>query len=141
MDIRGFLLGSRDFKTPAEIVSIVRLSPEFDPLKESSEEPILIFQTSKQQTWLVATPERLYCVLDDIRRGFTELQWSTPKKDLVSNGKIIVPISTRPTHDDSERTGLLDIGKRRNWYFTKSLFASEPAESQVKRVIAKQMLG
>jgi hypothetical protein len=137
MNIRELLLGRRDLKTAEQIVEIVRSSTNFDQSEEGLEEALLIFQTSKQQTWLIATTERLYCVLDDISRGFTRTQWSMTKKTIVCNNKIILPISTR---DKTDQTGLLDLGKHRGWLFTKRLFASSPIDEQVKKLIKKKML-
>lgn len=143
MDIRSFFLGSNEeFKASADIARVIASSPEFDPSKESiaTAEPLLIFQTSKQQTWLVATPLRLYCVLDDLGRSFTRVQWSIPKERLVTDKKVSVSIARRERRETSERSGLLDIDNHRNWLYSKKLFASENIESQIRRLIAHSML-
>jgi hypothetical protein len=144
MDIRSFLLGSaEEFKSPPDIFRVIAGSPQFDPSMESvtTAEPLLIFQTSKQQTWLVATPKRLYCVLDDLGRSFTRVQWSIPRERLVTENKVSVSIASRERREKSERSGLLDIDNHRSWLYSKKLFASESRESQVKRLIARRMLG
>lgn len=137
--VREFLLGRDEFKTADQIIEIVAKSPFFDPQREDTAhaEALLIFQTSKQQTWLVATQAQLYCVLDDLGKSFTRVQWAVPKEKLVADGKITVPISTS---DKTEKTGRLNIGERRNWLFSKKLFTSEPIESSVRSLIAHQML-
>jgi hypothetical protein len=137
--VREFLLGRDEFKTADEIIEIVRNSPYFDPQREDTAhaEALLIFQTSKQQTWLVATQARLYCVLDDLCKSFTRVQWSIPIEKLVANGEVTIPITTS---DKTWKTGRLNIGERRNWLFSKKLFTSEPIESRVRNLIARQML-
>jgi hypothetical protein len=136
-DFRAFWLGKGEFKTPQEIVRLVRTSRDYDHAERESEEPLLIFQTSKQQTWLVATAEKLYCVLDDVNRGFTRVQWWVPRSNLVSDGKLIARIETG---NKTDRTGLLDIGKHRGWLYSKKLFTTEPVEVQVHRLILSKMV-
>src|SRR4051812_44087916 len=111
MNLKTFFLGGGEFKSPREIARLVSKHPDFNPRVEDPKdaELLLIFQTSKQQTWLVATKARLYCVLDDVGRGTTRIRWSQPAERLVRNRKVIVPLSTK---DWKERTGLLDIGER-----------------------------
>ena len=110
MALREFLLGRGEFKTADQIIEVVREHSAFDPQREDAAEAeaLLIFQTSKQQTWLVATRARLYCVLDDLGKSFTRVQWTMPAEELVSDGEVTVGISTR---DKTERTGRLDIGE------------------------------
>jgi len=138
MDLRKFFLGTEEFKSPEEIIELIRTSAEFDTQREdtTSAEALLIFQTSKQQTWLVATRARLYCVLDDLNKSFTRVQWSIPADSLVADDKIAVEISAR---DKSERTGLLNVGKRRNWLFSKKLFPIDGPDARVKEMIRRQM--
>lgn len=139
MDIRSFLLGRGDFKSVDEIVDLVRSQTRFDPAVEvkSAAEALLIFQTSKQQTWLVATSAGLYCVLDDLGKGFTRVQWAISSKHLVSGGTLTASISAR---DESERTGLLDVNERRNWLFSKKLFTAKGIEASVRDLISKAMM-
>lgn len=139
MDFRELFLGRGEFKSAADIVRIIQESPNFEPGREDVQraEPLLIFQTSKQQTWLVATNERLYCVLDDLSKSFTRVQWSLPKEKLVVQGEVTVNIGTR---DHTQRTGLLDIGERRSWLYSKKLFTRQSIEALVRNLIRNQML-
>ena len=139
MALREFLLGRGEFKTADQIIEVVREHSAFNPQREDAAEAeaLLIFQTSKQQTWLVATKARLYCVLDDLGKSFTRVQWTMPAEELVSDGEVTVGISTR---DKTERTGRLDIGEHRGWLFSKKLFTSEPIEARVRDLIARKMV-
>ncbi|HLG54134.1 MAG TPA: hypothetical protein VI485_02310 [Vicinamibacterales bacterium] len=138
MDIRSFLLGRGDFKSVDQIIDLVRSHARFEPAREekSSAEALLIFQTSKQQTWLVATPRGLYCVLDDLNKGSTRVQWAIPSTELISDGTVTAKTSAR---DKSERTGLLDVNGRRDWLFSKKLFAAKRIEASVRDLISKAM--
>jgi hypothetical protein len=139
MTIRNFLLGQGEFKSAVQVVDVVQQSKNFDCSQEdlTKAEALLIFQTSKQQTWLVATRVRLYCVLDDLGKSFTRVQWSTSRNKLIADGKIGARIVTR---NKTERTGLLDIGEHRGWLFSKRLFTDETIESRITNLIARQML-
>jgi hypothetical protein len=131
-------LGKGEFKTSEKIIATLRDHKDFNPDTEdlSKAEAILIFQTSRQQTWLVATGSRLYCVLDDLDKSSTRVQWSVPIEKLADNtGKLRIA-----TRDKTERTGLLDIGERRNWLFSKKLFASESPETKIRELITHQKL-
>src|SRR5258706_6174623 len=124
MDIRKFFLGTDEFKSPEEIIELIRTSDQFDAPQEDTAgaEALLVFQTSKQQTWLVATRARLYCVLDDLNKSFTRVQWSISADKLIANGQVAVQISAS---DKTERTGRLNIGDHRNWLFSKKLFPTD----------------
>jgi hypothetical protein len=139
MDIRSFFLGRREFKSAEQIAEAVRESLNFDPkIEETSRaESLLIFQTSKQQTWLVATKAMLYCVLDDLTEDFTKVQWSIPAQRLVSHGRLIIPIST---HNKTERTGLVNIGEHQNWYFSRQLFTDESIEQRIRQLLSRMFL-
>jgi len=141
-NVRKFLLGRDGLKSEAEILEIIRQSEDFDPQVEDIDnaEALLIFQTSEQQTWLVATNRRLYCVLDDLPKSFTRVQWSTPAEKLVENGAVTVPIST----DEWERgrahkIGLVNIGEKRHWLYSKKLFTIDTIEEKIENLIARHM--
>ncbi|SRR5216684_2762924 len=134
----NFLLGKRDLKGPDEIANFIKNAPEFDPNTEHPEKSgaLLLFRTSQQQTWLIATSERLYCILDDVREPKPQIKWVMQKSELVSSGDLIVPISVS---EHSRNSGRLDIGTHKNWLFSKALFTATPVEEAVATLIRKQM--
>jgi hypothetical protein len=139
VDVSSFFLGrTGSFKSAEEIVDVVTRYRSFDQSVEdaSHAEALLIFHTSKQQTWLVATNQRLYCVLDDLPGAFTKVQWSMQKSSLTRDGNVAVPISHR---DRTDKTGLLDLGERRGWLFSKRLFERESIEDRVRRLIGEHL--
>src|SRR5438034_5041571 len=136
----NFLLGKRELLTQEEIVQFTTTAPEFDIKRERTEHAgiLLIFQTLQQQTWLVATSERLYCVLDDIRRPKPEVRWTMDKSDLVADHDVIVHIAI---HDRSERSGRVDIGDHTDWLYSTALFSTVPIDEAIKALIHTSMVG
>ena|SRR5205807_6696047 len=135
----NFLLGKRDLKGPDEIAEFIKNAPEFDPSTEHPDKSgaLLLFRTSQQQTWLVATSERLYCVLDDVREAEPQINWVMQKSELVSNGDLIVPISVS---EYSRNSGRVNIGTHKNWLFSKALFTAMPVEEAIATLIRKHMI-
>lgn len=134
------LLGRRPFAEKSEIIDFVRNSKNFEPAKEdlSKADALLIFKTSKQQTWLVSTSERMYCILDDLRNDKPNINWSMQKNNIATMDQIILPINTQ---DKSNTSGLVDIGpKHTEWYFTKQLFSDTPIDKSIHDLIKKTML-
>jgi len=135
---RKFLLGRNDFKSADEIVRLINEKVSHGSSEQIEHaETLLIFQTSREQTWLVGTKQRLYCVLDDLNNGFTRVDWILPKEQLVKNGRIDVKVATRTKTD---KTGLLDIGERRGWLFSKRLFAERDLVERVQDMILRKMI-
>lgn len=139
MSLRGYFIGRTDFSPESDIRDLVRESKHFDEQLENvnGAEMLLFFSTSTQQTWLVSTEERLYCILDDVEKDTPHLNWSIPKDQLVSGNEIPIQFSSR---DKSAKTGLVDIGpKHKNWLYTKQLFSQTPIEVAITNVIKKKM--
>jgi hypothetical protein len=87
-----------------------------------------IFVTSKQTTWLVFSKDRVFCLLDDqnTRSSGRLIQWRLPTPEAS-------PISAR---GKSANIGLLDIGRRKNWLYSTSLFPRpETLESEIRQYL------
>jgi hypothetical protein len=76
---------------------------------------MLIFSTSKQQTWFVSLPRKAICLLDDAntRKARRLVQFTTDPNDLL-------PVTVSPG-TSSRTSGTLGIGKRR-YLYSPSLF-------------------
>lgn len=121
LDPRGFLTNEGVRKLIAD--------SQFVENSESVKNPYLIFETSRQRTWLVPTDLRLICVLDDegTRLNRRLIQWHIPLG-------AAQPVTTDPYKANS---GLLHIGKKRNWIYSKSLHPSSmQLEREVRDMIA-----
>ena len=80
---------------------------------------LLLFKTSKQQTWLVSAGRNLFCLLDSAKTRAGErklIQWKYRHARSVND----LYIRTKP-NPRSKRTGFIDIGNHRNWYYTLRL--------------------
>jgi len=139
MKLIELLSGRADFASKAEIIQYVQNSKNFDPAREdlSKAEALLFFSTSKQHTWLVATSEQLYCVLDDIRKDRPHINWSMPRSRLFDGDQVIAKINTR---DKSEFTGLLDItDEHHGWLYTKRLFSDASPAQRINDLLTSTM--
>src|SRR5215471_1696142 len=126
------ILGYRAFVTEDEIRSIVAKSRFTSPGETfDSAKTLLIFSTSNQQTWCVKTSHALYVVLDDRRKESPRVQWSMPLEEAQR--------ATVVSHDYKPLTGMIDIGPRKEWRYTKRLFQEENIESVIKRFISDML--
>jgi len=134
--IRKLLLGRGEFKSRKEIIDVVKSFAGNGGEDFDDAETLLIFQTSTQQTWLVATNQRLYCVLDDLNKSFTRVQWATTSTELRKVGDKFSEISVR---DKNDRVGLLQIGKHKNWLYSKNLFTGENVANLLSNLVMRKM--
>jgi hypothetical protein len=128
------------FEAYEGIVRSISSSKNFNPETENpgDADALLIFSTPKQQAWLVATSERLYGVVDDLRKEKPRINWSIPKRKLVSGENISAKLISR---DKNELSGLIDIGETcTNWLYTKRLFVDDHIKNQVRALIKRKMI-
>ena len=143
MSLSKFALGYRDFHSDASLSECIRYSKHFNQESEtpSRSSQLLIYQTASQQTWLVATPARLYVILDDIGKERPKVIRSIPKRSLFdADNKLILQISTQQRlRDFSESIGGLKIGNYRNLLFSHKLFPKSPPHERVGTLLKEQM--
>lgn len=124
MNLVESLLGYRAFASEREIRQSIKKFKGYDSSRESPEDArsLLIFETSKQRTWIVATGDRLYFVLDDVRRPAPRIARSVGRSELTTRADGAIEVDTQ---SKSLRTGLVDAGRRRRgWLYSKALFPS-----------------
>ena len=80
---------------------------------------LLIFSTALQRTWLLATGDKVVCVLDDesTRSSKRLIQW-------VMDKAAASPVRARAY---AKGAGLLDIGSQTGWLYSEGLFESREA--------------
>ena len=125
MNLVESLLGYRSFSSESEIRHSIEQSRYYDSSKESPDNAgsLLIFETPRRHTWLVATGERLCFILDDMRKPAPRIARSVRRSELKVQSDGSVAVNTRPK---SVHTGLVDVGlRRRGWLYSKRLFSSE----------------
>ena len=135
-----FIALREGFESHEGIVRSISGSKNFNPETENpgDADALLIFSTPKQQAWLVATSERLYGVVDDLRREKPRINWSISKRKLVSGESISAKLISR---DKNELTGLIDIGETcTNWLYTKRLFVDDHIKNKVRSLIKRKMI-
>jgi hypothetical protein len=86
---------------------------------------ILIFKTDAQRTWISFSTAGVVCVLDNRPRGedYFMVQWFQRLDDIKP--------SSVTTQDRSDQSGLLGIGTRKNWLFSRQLFEKESLKVKV----------
>ena len=132
MSLVESLLGYRAFSSEREIRQSIEKFKEYDSSRESPENArgLLIFETSKQHTWIVATRDRLYFILDDVRTPAPRVARSVGRSEMTTRSDGTISVDTKPK---SVRTGLVDVGlRRRGWLYSKALFpSSRPIEQAI----------
>jgi WD40 repeat protein/tetratricopeptide (TPR) repeat protein/predicted Rossmann-fold nucleotide-binding protein len=128
------------FSSLDQVLWAITKSKAYNKSSEGSSQPasLLIFKTSTQQTWLVATAARLYIVLDTPAKSYLKVQWSIAKRHLVNDRSVKVRIViTKRTG----RAGLVQIGSSRQWFFSRQLFPEDTLGRRIEELILSMMHG
>lgn len=127
----NFWSGARVFASELEIAEHIGSACSLSADDVAKARLLLIFDTSKQHTCLATIGGQLHCVLDDVRKDEPRLQWSMNLED--ARNAVIETSSAK-----SKGHGLLRIGERRRWLYSKKLFASSgPIENAVKELLGQ----
>ena len=130
----SFWSGGRELASETEIVNRIIEYKNFKSADISTATCLLFFATQLQRTWLVATSERLYCFLDDVRKPKPLLQWVLEKETLSNPSGlniVVLPESRSP------EAGLLNIEDKKNWLYSKELYPKETElEHKVRTLIS-----
>ena len=133
MAIKKLFDSNAFFRPEKEIKDWITRSKNYEKEDPNSAHLLEFFSTSKQRTYLVSTPKRMYCILDDSRKDNPHINWSIARNELEKDDKIIMTISTS---EKTENTGLVDIGPRhKNWLFTRSLFLQTSIANSIQQLI------
>ncbi|MEM8789387.1 MAG: hypothetical protein AAGE76_14100 [Pseudomonadota bacterium] len=90
-----------------------------DPSDES-EHSIVVFETSRQRTYLKIVANGIECWLLDKRTNNNDLKWTIERSELANilqNDQ-----SLKVTSGYKVRTGTFQIGQRKNWLYSKDLY-------------------
>ena len=132
------VLGFRDFATESQIKDVIRreMAKRGESVDLEKVEMLQLFDTSKQRTWLVSGPQRLFCVLDDVRTPAMELRWTEPRDKLMKGDQVTTQVEKRPK---SELTGFVDIGAHTSWLYSKGLFRSSDVTEDIRGMLRRTM--
>jgi hypothetical protein len=119
----------RRFYQREQIVDLLRKRYRDDQFEENHD--LLIFDTSKQHTWLIASDHRLYCVIDNRKENKPKVLWRIRKDELKS--RQIRPIEIE---DYDSSFGIIRIGGKRIRKYSRSLFNA----TELKRELFDRLL-
>lgn len=123
------ILGFRDFTKIDDIKKYINLNLFYDKKEDIfNAQHLLVFDTTKQKTWLIVSNLRLFCVLDDIAKDTFIVRWNLNKSEIIHNGSIILHIEV---HDYSKNSGLINFGENhKGWLYSKKLFPTADSISK-----------
>ena len=139
MKLSELLFGRKDFMSGEQIIALVTKSEQFDNEREPREGMAskLIFRTSRQQTWLVSSTQRLYCGLDDLHKGTTHVKWAIPRDEIFQDDQFVLELKSRSKTND---TGLVDIGpNHKDWLYSKCLFEYQSIGDAIQQLLTTTM--
>ena len=91
---------------------------------------ILIFRTSEQRTWITFTTAGVFCSLDNRNKGEDfRIQWRQELDDIAPAG---IAAEDRP-----EQSGLLTIGARRHWLYSRQIWVSETITATMQKELQR----
>lgn len=135
------ILGYRDFAKLEDIKASIPLKFTISDNENLDKVGSLIFfKTKRQQTWLIASNQNLYCVLDDILSDKFEVRWKITKDELVDSlGEVILQIEIDSSF--RENSGRIDFGhNHKNWLYSKNLFPSpDKLKKDIEALIKNRM--
>lgn len=135
------ILGFRDFSKLEEIKQFISSNYTLDTDEDIiNSQELMIFETSRQKTWLIATNKKLFCVLDDVEKDTFEVRWYLTKDNIVKDDSVNLEINVNNT--DKKYTGLIDFGSNhKDWLYSKKLFSTkEQIKEKVVELIMHKML-
>ena len=113
------VLGYKTYLQPAEQSTEKEADEAVDDAAETDLKEILVFKTSKQQTWLSVTERGLHCRIDDTRENRGGSQWVLTK---LQAAEILKSNTYHVNSGYKVKTGTFTLGPKRNWLYSKILF-------------------
>jgi hypothetical protein len=100
---------------------------------ESLRDSILVFKTPEQHTWLIATDQQIFFVLDDedTRSSQRLIQHRLPLQSAL-------PVSTK---QKAREVGVFQLGTSDWWYYSMDILGKPPKAKQRLEVFVKTILG
>ncbi|MBL0459776.1 hypothetical protein [Aeromonas dhakensis] len=119
------------FRNEDEVKAAIKKSKNYKNEDVRSAKSLNFFKTSKQRSYLIATDDMVYCVVDDNREISPKVNWSEKKSSFDTS---MINIKTK-----TDRIGLIDFGeKHKNWFFTKSKFKNN---NDLKEKLSELLIG
>ena len=130
MKFSSFFAISSAFREIGAVKGAVKTSKNYQNEPINNAKVLNFFTTSKQRSYLVATDEMVYCIVDDVRKDMPKVNWSERRESFK-------PL-TILTHPKTDKTGLVDFGpKHKNWLYTKANFTDSEITSEVSNILLR----
>ncbi|KZN14936.1 hypothetical protein [Marinomonas sp. TW1] len=113
------VLGYKTYLQPPEQPSENEPDEAVNDEADEKLKSILVFKTSKQETWLSVSEQGLSCRIEDSREGKGGPQWTLTK---TQTAEILNTNTYHVNPGYKAKTGTFTIGPRRNWLYSKALF-------------------
>ncbi len=124
----------RTFTSSSDLKVQLRDTYDWSNSDYLSAESLLIFDATRQRTWLIANSHYLYCMFDIIDEPSPRVQWRIKKDLIISGNKIILKLST---NNYSERNGYLIIDEKKPRKYSRLLFQRVSVERSVRILLMK----
>lgn len=131
MEFSDFFDNKAKFRNVQDVKLAIKTSKSYKNEPVETAKVLNFFSTSKQKSYLVATDEMVYCIVDDARKKQPKVNWSERKSKFIE-----VEISTTPKTD---KTSLVNFGENhKHWLCTKSIFADNTIENKVSEILSQK---
>ena len=133
-------LGTRELLNEFEVALEIKTSKNYENEIADGETPsaLLIFDTSKQRSWLVSTSKRLYNILDDVRKEAPHVNWSIPRQAIVVDDELKLNVSFEKT---SANSGVVLIGpEHKSRKFSTKLFNNLSIDKSIESLVSSTMI-
>lgn len=124
--LADFFVIDRPFATIGRIKR--EAADRIDTASPSDLEALLFFSTPKQQSWLVASADRIVCIVDKRDEKAPTVVWSVGHDEALSSLK---------TELHSPRNGTVTIAGKRPRLFSRKLFADQPLEYRLRAMVER----
>ena len=134
MTLLSMLGVARTFTSPSDLKVQLRDIYNWSEPEYLSTESLLIFDASRQRTWLIASMNYLYCIFDIIDEPRARVQWRIGRNRIISDDRIVLKITTR---NYSDRNGHLIIDGKKPRKYSRLLFQRVSIEGSVRILLMK----
>lgn len=137
MKFKDFYKGLRPFSAENIIKQSIKRSTKFDASVESPENAsrVQLLETSNQKTYLVATANNIYKIVDDRRADRPKIAWSRARGKIAPNNTLKVHIEPYKSRTDKL---VIDVLPEKTNLVSKSLFTNIDIKEAIEDLLKKK---
>jgi len=134
MSFQNLYKGLRDFSVNPQVIKTIQNSKRYQPNSEdlSKARMVQLLESRNQRTYLVATNENLYKIIDDRRRNGPKVAWSRSLSSIAPNHQLAVHIE--PYKRTIDRLVIDNLPEKQN-LVSKKLFRNIELETALKKLV------